>query len=72
VTVTDDLAETRRHAALDCQRAQSTEGDLVALHTPTDRYERSNAAEGADDATHAEVFRVVPASDLHVILARRR
>jgi hypothetical protein len=37
-----------------------------------DRYERSNAAEGTNDATHADVFRVIPASALHVVLARRR
>jgi LmbE family N-acetylglucosaminyl deacetylase len=70
--VDTSTVQTQRHAALDCYRAQFTDADLVALHTAMDRYERSNAAAGPADATHAEVFRVVPASALHVGLARRR
>ena len=46
-----------------------TADDLIGLHSAMDRYERSNAT---DAATHAEVFRVVPTSALHVGLARRR
>jgi LmbE family N-acetylglucosaminyl deacetylase len=65
--------QTERHAALDCYRAQFTESDLVGLHAAMDRYERVNATDGRlDGATHAEVFRVVPTSALHVGLARKR
>jgi LmbE family N-acetylglucosaminyl deacetylase len=61
--------QTERHAALDCYRAQFTDADLVGLHAAMDRYERGNAPAGA---THAEIFRVVPTSALHVGLARNR
>jgi N,N'-diacetylchitobiose non-reducing end deacetylase len=61
--------QVERHAALDCYRAQFTPDDLAALHAGMDRYERRNASDGA---THAEVFRVVPTSALHVGLARPR
>jgi LmbE family N-acetylglucosaminyl deacetylase len=69
--VDTSTVQTQRHAALDCYRAQFTDADLIGLHTAMDRYERANAA-AATAATHAEVFRVVPASALHVGLARRR
>jgi LmbE family N-acetylglucosaminyl deacetylase len=68
-TIDTSSVQTQRHAALDCYRAQFTEADLAALHTGMDRYERRNAPDGA---THAEVFRVVPTSALHVGLARPR
>ena len=61
--------QTERHAALDCYRAQFTADDLLGLHTALDRHERANAT---DAATHAEVFRVVPTSALHVGITRRR
>jgi hypothetical protein len=69
--------QTERHAALDCYRAQFSDADLVGLHTAMDRYERGNATDATidgrlDGATHAEVFRIVPTSALHVGLARRR
>ena len=70
--VDTSTVQTQRHAALDCYRAQFTDADLVGLHTAMDRYERANAAGRVAGATHAEVFRVVPASALHVGLRRRR
>jgi LmbE family N-acetylglucosaminyl deacetylase len=68
-TIDTSSVQAQRHAALDCYRAQFTEADLAALHAGMDRYERRNAPDGA---THAEVFRVVPTSALHVGLARPR
>jgi LmbE family N-acetylglucosaminyl deacetylase len=75
--VDTSAVQTERHAALDCYRAQFSESDLVGLHAAMDRYERSNAADSTldgtlDGATHAEVFRVLPTSALHVGLARKR
>jgi LmbE family N-acetylglucosaminyl deacetylase len=71
--VDTSAVQTERHAALDCYRAQFSAADLVGLHAAMDRYERGNATDGAlDGATHAEVFRVVPTSALHVGLARKR
>ena len=68
-TIDTSSVQHERHAALDCYRAQLSGDDLVGLHAAMDRYERRNATDGA---THAEVFRVVPASALHVGLARPR
>jgi N,N'-diacetylchitobiose non-reducing end deacetylase len=68
-TVDTSAVQTERHGALDCYRAQFTDDDLAGLHAALDRYERRNASDGS---THAEVFRVVPTSALHVGLARRR
>jgi LmbE family N-acetylglucosaminyl deacetylase len=75
--VDTSAVQTQRHAALDCYRAQFTDADLVGLHAAMDRYERGNATAGTldgrlDGATHAEVFRIVPTSALHVGLARTR
>ena len=67
--VDTSTVQTERHAALDCYRAQFDADSLAGLHSAMDRYERANAT---DAATHAEVFRVVPSSALHVGLARRR
>jgi N,N'-diacetylchitobiose non-reducing end deacetylase len=68
-TIDTSAVQEQRHAALDCYRAQFAPDDLAALHNGMDRYERRNAPPGA---THAELFRVVPTSALHVGLARPR
>jgi LmbE family N-acetylglucosaminyl deacetylase len=63
VVVDTSAVQDRRHAALDCYRAQFTDEGLARLHSGLDRVERSWAPSGA---THGERLKVLAPHRLHV------